>query len=385
MRVPIALLGIPVDSLTMPQAVERTLQLVHQHRRDNQPAYVATANVDFLVQLYSWAAGDVRTPLLREVLRSAEMVTADGMPLVWLSRWLQCPLPERLAGASFLPYLAQECSKQGLSLFLLGGDPATSQRAVDRLRDRYSGLRIVGSMTPTIEISNAYTSADREVDDLILDALQRTQPDILWIGLGCPKQELWFQRVRDRMHVPVSIGVGGTFKFLAGDVRRAPEWMQQAGWEWLYRWVQEPRALSRRYARDLIEFPLLTASLMRSRPMRTQSLSPTTEEGYMARDSVGTMLLKLPSHLERSSAGVFEKCLAAGKPSDKVILDFSSTQSADAYGLGLLLEWSRLRPARPVLSQGIQCEFTEYLRSNHMWDLFQPVYDRALGQKPVAE
>lgn len=259
-RSTITIMDIAVDHVTQREAVQRMLDLIAASKIDRRPRYVATVNVDFFVNAYHWWSREPRSQQLIEALHQADLVTADGMPLVWLSRWIGSPLPERVPGSTLVPLLAAACASHGYSIFLLGGEPAVAQGAVASLREAYPSLNVVGVATPDISLST-----HEAIDEVILQKLADARPDVLLIGLGNPKQELWFQRVRDRLQVPLSMGVGGTFKFLAGTVSRAPEWMQRWGLEWLYRLMQEPRTLGSRYLRDLVGFPILCLSWLISK------------------------------------------------------------------------------------------------------------------------
>lgn len=256
MRNSVFLLGISVDRVTLSEAAAVVIELVERNRKLNRAGYIATVNIDYFVHMYHPFSGSVRSPQLLDVVRGADMVTADGMPLLWLSRLTGKRLHYRVTGASLVPMVAAACAKKGYSLFLLGGDSTITPLTAEHLQKQYPGLKVAGVAMPWISDSATQTTPN-EGDILILDQIHMANPDILLIGLGCPKQEHWFARVQSRLHVPVSIGVGGTFKFLSGTLSRAPLWMQEWGMEWLYRWWQEPRLLTVRYLRDLLTLPLL--------------------------------------------------------------------------------------------------------------------------------
>lgn len=261
--------GVPIDDLSMEETVCRIINAIDHHRKNKTAGYVATANVDFFANLI---LGEHRQrSLFLETLKGADMVTADGMPLLWLGRLMGSPLSERVDGASLIPRLLEQLAKRGGSVFLLGGEPAVAERAAREIERRFSGLRVTGVATPVITISEG-ENAQTSVDEGILDQLQLLNPDVLLIGLGSPKQELWFQRVSQRIQVPLSIGVGGVFKFLSENKPRAPLWMQRAGLEWCYRWIQEPRRLSKRYLKDMVVFPILVGFALLQRMGRTPQL-----------------------------------------------------------------------------------------------------------------
>ena len=141
----IVLLGIPVDDLTMDQTVERIMDMTEMYSRDACPKYVATVNVDFMVNALSWSPGHIRHPELIEILRRADLITADGMPVVWTSRLLGSPLKERVTGADLVPRLAKEAARSGKSIFLLGGNNGVGEQAAQVLKNRHHGLKIAGT------------------------------------------------------------------------------------------------------------------------------------------------------------------------------------------------------------------------------------------------
>jgi N-acetylglucosaminyldiphosphoundecaprenol N-acetyl-beta-D-mannosaminyltransferase len=236
-RPSIAILGVPFDNVTKSEAIE----LVERMIASRQPHYLVTPNVDFLVQ----ARRDVE---LRRILFEAHLVLCDGTPLVWASRVLGNALPERVAGADLVPLLIEMAAKKKYRLFLLGATPQSSQRAVARLQEKYPGLIIAGHYSPPF---NPLLEMDHEE---IKRRIAAAKPDLLFVSFGCPKQEKWVAMHYRNLAVPVTAGVGATIDFLAGQVKRAPLWMQRSGTEWIFRLAQEPRRLFRRYVTDLWVF-----------------------------------------------------------------------------------------------------------------------------------
>ncbi|HZV33790.1 MAG TPA: WecB/TagA/CpsF family glycosyltransferase [Verrucomicrobiae bacterium] len=235
----IAILGVPFDPVTMTEAIAIIGRMVASRR----PHYVVTANVDFLAQ----ARGDIE---LRRILMDAHLVLCDGTPVVWASRLLGNPLPERVAGADLVPQLIRIASEKNLRLFFLGGTPESMERAMAKVKTTHPKLQIDGYSPPF----NHLLEMDH---DEIKRRIAQARPDILFVCFGCPKQEKWIAMHYQSLGVPVAIGVGGTIDFLAGQLKRAPVWMQRSGTEWVFRLLQEPRRLFRRYARDLWLFGAL--------------------------------------------------------------------------------------------------------------------------------
>jgi N-acetylglucosaminyldiphosphoundecaprenol N-acetyl-beta-D-mannosaminyltransferase len=229
----VAVLGVPFHNVTMDEAVA----LIEEQIREGGFHQVATANVDFL-------KNSMKNQDLRDILCSCEMIVPDGMPIVWISRLIETPLKERVGGIDLVERLAEVSSRRGYGIFLLGASEASSQRAARALRQRFPELRIVGRYSPE---SRPLEEMDHEE---ILRRIEAARPEILLVAFGNPKQEQWIAMHRDRLKVPVCIGVGGTLDSLSGTFRRAPRWMQKSGLEWLYRTLQEPRRLAVRYLAD---------------------------------------------------------------------------------------------------------------------------------------
>jgi len=237
MRKLLIILGVPIDDLDMEQALDRLEEFIAVGRATGKTHQVATVNADFVVK----ALDD---PELRLLLQEADMATADGMPLVWGARLLGAPLEGRVTGADLVPALAARAADKGYSIYFLGAAPGIAAQAAEILQAEHPGLAVAGVYSPP-------PSSVLEMDPAIVDTIRAARPDVLLVAFGNPKQEKWIGMYAPRLRVPVCIGVGGTLDLIAGKTRRAPEWMQKAGLEWVYRLLQEPRRLWKRYVVDM--------------------------------------------------------------------------------------------------------------------------------------
>lgn len=245
---------IPVAKVTEAEAVERIVALAKQQAYDNKrgafgkrAAFVATLNVDFVCNaVRGWPFGG--NDELWGYLKNADLVTADGMPIVLLSKLLRTALPARVTGADMVPAICRRCAEEGLSVYVLGGERESVEAAFGKLD--VERLRIAG-------IDPAFVKLDEEQPEIV-SRINAAKPDILFVALGNPKQELWMGRNAGKLDVPVMVGVGGTFNFISGCVKRAPKWMQRSGLEWIYRIIQEPGRLWRRYAYGFVKFSWLS-------------------------------------------------------------------------------------------------------------------------------
>jgi N-acetylglucosaminyldiphosphoundecaprenol N-acetyl-beta-D-mannosaminyltransferase len=188
---------------------------------------------------------------LRAAYADASLILADGAPIVLASRFLGCSLPERVAGSDLIPRLLNaSCSP--LNVYLLGAAPGVAERASEEITCRWPHVRIVGTYSPPLGFEDNQAENSR-----ILAAVAASQPDLLIVGFGAPKQELWVHTHRYHLQAKVAVCAGATIDFLAGHKRRSPVWMRRLGLEWMHRMATEPRRLAARYARDAWVFPQL--------------------------------------------------------------------------------------------------------------------------------
>jgi N-acetylglucosaminyldiphosphoundecaprenol N-acetyl-beta-D-mannosaminyltransferase len=250
----VEVLGMPLNIV----GFQETLDLLVRLARGDHLAYVVTANVDHVVRLN-------RRPELRPLYADADLVVADGMPLVWASRILGHRLPGRVAGSDLFPCLCQRAATEGLTVYLLGGDPGTADAAAAVLKQRNPALQIVGIDCPPYGFESDAAECER-----IVSRVESASPAILFVALGSPKQEQWIYANRSRCGARLSIGVGISFSFVSGQVKRAPKWMQRVGLEWFHRMAQEPGRLCRRYLVEDLAFSwILLRDLIRLRTRRT--------------------------------------------------------------------------------------------------------------------
>jgi N-acetylglucosaminyldiphosphoundecaprenol N-acetyl-beta-D-mannosaminyltransferase len=184
-----------------------------------------------------------------EIANSADLTVADGMSLVWASRALGEPIPERSPGPDILEAFTELAAQKGYTFYFVGGGPGGSERVAENLLRRYPDLRILGTHSPELG------PIPEEENDLIVEKVSAASPDVLWVGLGSPRQEKWIWRNRDRLNTRVALGVGSAFDYQMGRQQRAPLWMREHGLEWLHRPTQDPSVLWRkRYDRYFPRF-----------------------------------------------------------------------------------------------------------------------------------
>lgn len=217
----VVILGVPVHAITFSGLLDTIATWIARGDRTYQ---ICTASPEFVMIAQDDDA-------FMHVLRQADLCVADGAGLLLAARFLGRPLPERVTGSDGLPLIAERAAQAGWKLFLLGAAPGVAEQAAANLTRRYPGLRIVGTYAG---------SPDPAEDDALVERINASQADILFVAYGAPRQDLWIARNAPRLSVKVAIGVGGAIDFAAGRVPRAPRWMQRLGLEWLYRLYREP-------------------------------------------------------------------------------------------------------------------------------------------------
>jgi N-acetylglucosaminyldiphosphoundecaprenol N-acetyl-beta-D-mannosaminyltransferase len=375
----IVILGIPVDNLTMNDAVRRIFSMVADFKKDNRARLVATVNVDFMVNSHAWFRKHIRHPELLDILRRADMVTADGMPIVWASKFLGTPLKERVTGADLVPALAEEAGKRGKSIFFLGGRGDVGQKAADLLKERYPDFQVADVYSPFVHVEGEALYDTESEDQEIVDRINRSCADILLIAFGNPKQEIWFERNRLKLQVPVSIGIGGTYEFIVGSVSRAPEWMQKRGLEWIYRMTQDPKRLIKRYAIGFFKFgfmlwPALVFYRYQVLRLKAPILAPPRKSDVYKTHVMGEMnVIAFPDRVDagfvKAEGENVQQKAAVGR---YLVLDFGGTNFVDSSGLGFIVKLWKAVPEgnHEIYFIGIRATVIQFFKMTRLWDLF---------------
>ena len=228
------LMNTEIDNLTM----DETLDAIDSLIKEDNCSYVVTPNVDHIVQLE-------KDEELKRVYENASLILTDGKPLIWISNWYKTPIKEKISGSDLFPRVCELAAKKGYTMYLLGAAEGVADKAAKNLMDKYKGLNIVGTYSPPFGVEK-----DKVELKKIERQIQEVHPDILIVGLGCPKQEKYMYHHCKELDVPISFGLGASIDFEAGNIKRAPRWMSEHGLEWLYRITQDPKRLAKRYLVD---------------------------------------------------------------------------------------------------------------------------------------
>jgi len=380
----ISILGVLVDNLTMDEVVDKIFDMIDEFQEKELPRQLATLNVDFLVNAHSWHPEYSRHPELLKILRHADIVTADGMPIIWMSKLIGAPLKERITGADLVPRLAEESANRGKSIYFLGGSNDSGKQAALILKDRFPELKIAGVDATYVNTKGQALLNSTHQDTRIIDDINSSGADILLVGYGNPKQEEWFEMNRKKIKSLVSIGVGGTFAFISGSTKRAPKWAQKAGMEWLFRIIHDPRRLWKRYLTGIFKFNFMALPVIlyyQYRMIRDRIFQRSHEKdklgslGYETIDE-GIKLIKLPNRLDHASLAVInEEIGPLIKSLPYVIFDLSDTSFIDPYGLGYLITLLRDRNKKQhsTYLTGVSKSIIRVFKINRIWDLFKKI------------
>lgn len=223
-----------IDNLTMSETLNEIDKLIQKKKC----SYVVTPNVDHIVRLE-------KDEELQKVYKNASLVLTDGKPLIWISKWYKTPIKEKISGSDLFPRVCQLAANKNYTIYLLGAAEGVADTAAKNLMKKYPGLNIVGTYSPPF----GFEKSKQEMNK-IKTQIQDVHPDILIVGLGCPKQEKFMYYHCKELGVPISFGLGASIDFEAGNIKRAPKWMSNHGLEWLYRFSKEPKRLFKRYFVD---------------------------------------------------------------------------------------------------------------------------------------
>lgn len=247
-------LNTRIDNLTMAAVLDRVEKMVH----GPHPCHIITANVDHLMVNRNDAES-------AEIYRRSILVVADGVPLLWASRFLGTPLQERINGTDLMENICARAAEKKFSVFLLGAQDGVAAQAAAALQKKFPGLLVAGTYAPY----HGFENDDRE-NEKIRGLLREKKPDILFLSLGVPKGVKWIDRHQLACGISVAVEVGASFMFVSGRAKRAPRWMQNKGLEWLWRLAHEPRRLWKRYLLNDLSFfyHLFRQKYSKDRPVR---------------------------------------------------------------------------------------------------------------------
>lgn len=228
------LLNTYVNNMSM----DETICAVERMIKERKKSYIVAVNVDVVIKIE-------QDSYLKEITDNADMVLVDGKPLIWISKIHKRPVKAKISGSDLVPLLCERAAKKGYSIFIIGGKDGAARQAKRNLEEKFPGIHIAGTYAPPFGFEKDEAEL-AHMNKIISEA----HPDLLIGCFGCPKQEKWIYENYQKYDATVSVCAGATVDFLAGNVKRAPQWMSNHGLEWFYRFLQEPSRMFRRYFVD---------------------------------------------------------------------------------------------------------------------------------------
>ncbi|MDF7808920.1 WecB/TagA/CpsF family glycosyltransferase [Pontiellaceae bacterium B12219] len=354
--VPLVIYGVPFHNVTFDEAIDWIVDRV----RSGRPANVATANLDFVTRAWS-------DPELQRILIDADLVLADGFPIVKLSPFFGPKLKDRVTGSDLTPMLAERAAQEGLSIFGLGSAAGVAEKALKTLKERHPDLKIAGTFSPPF--APLLDMDHRE----ILQRLEKARPDILYVSFGAPKQDKFISMHVRGWNVPVALGVGASLDFITGEQKRAPLWMRKYCLEWLWRICSNPRRLFIRYLEDCrfllaATHQMMLIHRMPDRPVVFQSLEDADVQ--MLEDS-GVIVERFQSLESAEHAAEFIHRVGSNVDGRNLLLDLHAVPWLNSLELGALLEINKccrhagkrliLYAPRPKVRRLLEtCRLTDY-------------------------
>lgn len=230
-------LNIEVDNLTMDEALSKINFLI----QTKEPSFVVTPNMDHIVKIET-------DKEFSNLYKKADLILTDGQPLIWISKFLKRPIKEKISGSDLFPNICELASKNNYKIFILGAKEGVAERAGVNLKEKFNNLNIVGTYSPPFN----FEKSEKELR-IINKKIKESKPDILAVALGSPKGEKFIYEHLYEYNIPLSISIGATIDFEAGEIKRAPRIISKMGFEWLFRITQDPKRLSKRYINDIVK------------------------------------------------------------------------------------------------------------------------------------
>ena len=386
----IAVLGIPIDNLTVDETVERTFSLIDACGRDRRPRRTIIIDINFVVSTLTGRLSRTRHLELLDIPRQADLVMAGGMPLAILSRLLGSPLMgEGISGTEFVTGLAETAAQKGKSIGILGGREGVAEQVAGLLREKHPGLRISGIDLPFTRIQGENTAAADETARLVFDEINEARVDILLVIFGNPDQQIWLNHNRNRLRVPVSVDIGTTLEFIRGSEYRGPAWFEEAGLAWLFRIVQTPGRLMKKDFAGFVKLGLMVLPAvfyyryrrLCCRLFGSKGVLSDYETQHKVLPALGYLnVITLPVRLDLVALDhVSEEVARACAGASNIALDFSQVYFVDSTGLGFLIRTLRRleREGNELYLVRVSPKVRHFFELNRVWDIFR---DRTWGR-----
>lgn len=231
-----------IDNVTLNEVIEH-IEYCIDNRIIGQ---IITPNVDQIVRM-EW------DDYFKKICDNCELLLVDGHPLIWIARLYKRPFKQKICGSDLVPTLCERAAEKGYSVFFLGAAPGVAQKAAEEMQKKYIGLKVAGTYSPPLDFEKDEKEIER-INKMLLDS----KADMLFVGMGVPKQDKFIYENMHKYQIPMSFSIGGTIDFIAGVQKRAPKWIRKIGFEWLYRLITNPKKMFKRYIVDDLQIFKLT-------------------------------------------------------------------------------------------------------------------------------
>ncbi|MBN2162390.1 MAG: WecB/TagA/CpsF family glycosyltransferase [Pontiellaceae bacterium] len=358
--VPLVIYGVPFHNVTFGEAIDWVVDRI----RSGRPANIATANLDFVTRAWS-------DPELQRILIDADLVLADGFPIVKLAPFFGPGLKGRVTGSDLTPMLAERAATEGFSLFGLGSAEGVAEEAMRILKERHPELKVAGVYSPP------YSSLLEMDHEGILARLEQARPDILFVALGAPKQEKFISMHVRNWKIPVAMGIGASLDFLAGEQKRAPLWMRRIHLEWFWRICCNPRRLFRRYIENVrflfsASRKMISIHYMPDRP-GTAPLLDEADERQLEQWNV--KLERFRGLKDEADAHEFIDRMARLAVAGSLLMDVHTVPWLNSLELGALMEVNKAcrRIGRRMILYAPRPKVRQLLDTCRLYDYFHAV------------
>ncbi len=380
-KTPIGILGIAVDNLTMEETIAYIQNFISRYAKDGKTRYITSLNAEYLVHLHSWFSSDSINPELLHILRESCLINAEGASIRSLSWLLGYRIKTKISSVDLIPRLAETMALKYQALFLLGGEEKSIKLCMLYLQALYPGISIVGASHSIISIKGEFLENAEEKDALLIEQINRSNADVLLLNLGNFKQEIWFERVRQHLKVPIVIGVGKAFDLLTGISPKAPNWMQKFGLEWLFKFYHRLSHPSK-FLINLIKFPFLTLPLIIYNYFNlivykffSLKRSPIAHKPLLFLSTQKTLtMFPLPPLLNAKASAEINNTLDDLFSHDAVVFDFHGVKRIDSAGMAFLLRtWRRsIDENRHLYALRLPTHVVRLLKLHRFWDYISP-------------
>lgn len=385
------ILGVSVDSITLEEAVDDIIDLTGRYKDDERSRYVSLSNAQTLSTVNPWIGAAPRHPEVLKTARKASAVLSDGWTPLWLSKIFGPSLKERIPALPFLHYLIKGLSIRKKKLFVLGGDPTLNKRAVALMKKQEPDLQVVGTLAPYISVQGEELSRAKEQDALVLEEIHRAKPDVLLLNIGHPKQEIWFERIQERLNVPITVAIDNTLTLLVAETT-VPDWIRRTGATELYEALFHPIRLWNRYilpgikaftiATPLVLYHLINKLLFWTF-YRSKYGHLRHRKNFLFLSPKKTIaVVPIPFHLDHETASKTRFFIYEAMSQDIVVLDLRHLRHLDAEGVSLLANaWIEAkRQGKELFGLGLSADARFLLKLHRIWDLLaDSIYPSADG------